>query len=168
MAADAYNIKALETKIVALVERARQQVIEAHQRAGQVASGRTRDSFVVEDYSDSNGLKVCLWGRQFTQGLETGRAGGRVPQGFYGIIRQWAIDKGLRFGTDRERNTFAYFVSRKIAREGTSLYRSGGRNDIYTPAFNELIEKIDNELSDFFGGMASAMFEGVMESIPTN
>lgn len=92
------------------------------------ASGQTIASMHV-DVNDSN---VVLFGRKAFGTLETGRRPGNVPKGFYGIIKQWAIDKGLSFKSDRERNTFAYFVSRKIAAEGTSLYRAGGDANIYS------------------------------------
>ena len=49
--------------------------------------------------------------------------GGKVRAGFYGMIKQGTRDKGLQCGTESERGTFAYFVARKIAREGTQRHR---------------------------------------------
>lgn len=130
------------------IEEARLRIIENHRAAGQRASGRTERSLrtEVEEHSDGD-ITITLWGRNFFQGLETGRRGGRVPHGFYYIIRQWAVDKGLHFSNDKERNTFSYFVARKIAREGTQLNRKGGRNDIYSNEFKQLVNEINEGLS---------------------
>lgn len=51
--------------------------------------------------------------------LEVGRPGGKVPSGFYYIIKQWTRDKGLSFGSETDRQRFSYFTARKIAKEGT-------------------------------------------------
>lgn len=62
--------------------------------------------------------------------LEVGREGGKVPRGFYYIIREWSRDKGLQFSSEAERGTFAYFVARKIARTGT--HRHVQPEDVYS------------------------------------
>lgn len=116
------------------LEALKKRIIANHERAGQVASGRTRASLRVE-VSDEGGV---LWGRSPFGTLETGRRAGKVPKGFYQIILQWVKDKGIQVDNPK---TFAYFVSRKIANEGTALFRSGGRADIYS---NEIPKTIDN------------------------
>ena len=87
------------------------------------ASGRTMGSLAV--VSDGAGVRLGLFGntRAPLGTLEIGRAGGKVPAGFYQIIKQWTREKGLQFGTESERGTFAYFVARKIARDGTQRHR---------------------------------------------
>lgn len=42
----------------------------------------------------------------------------------YHIMQEWSEKKGLTFANIRERNTFAYFASRKILREGTQRYKT--------------------------------------------
>lgn len=42
----------------------------------------------------------------------------------YHIMQEWSEQKGLTFANIRERNTFAYFTSRKILREGTQRYKT--------------------------------------------
>ena len=74
--------------------------------------------------------------------LEFGRKSGKVPRGFYYIIKEWTREKGLNFASESERGTFAYFVARKIAREGTK--RNMTNADVYsTPVMNakDRIEK---------------------------
>ena len=98
------------------LEALRKRIIANHEAAGQVASGRTKGSLKVE-MSEDGGV---LWGRQAFAVLETGRGPGKVPKGFYKIIRQWVEDKGIQV---KKPDSFAYLVARKIAKEGTELYR---------------------------------------------
>ena len=117
----------------------RQRIIDNHLRAGQKASGRTIQSLRVEATEDEG----ILFGRKAFGTLETGRRGGRVPAGFYHIILQWVKDKGIQVEKPK---TFAYFVARKIAREGTSIYRRGGREDIYSSEIPKTVESIGKRI----------------------
>ena len=54
--------------------------------------------------------------------LEVGRPGGKVPSGFYYLIKQWTRDKGLTFGSESDRQRFSYFTAQKIARQGTKRH----------------------------------------------
>lgn len=91
--------------------------------------------------------------------LEVGRKGGKVPRGFFYIIREWSREKGLNFANESERNTFAGIVAHKIASEGTKRYMFPA--DVYsTPVekAKERIEKIANEnvrktIRDAIGGI---------------
>lgn len=121
----------------------RQRIIANHEAAGQVASGRTRDSLKVE----MTGEGGILWGRQAFGTLETGRKPGRVPKGFYGIILQWMKDKGIQVDKPK---SFAYLVARKIANEGTKLYRSGQKEDIYSTEVEKTIQEISNRVLGVF------------------
>lgn len=122
--------------------------IRANMEAKRInASGRTSASLRVDEYP----LGVRLVGgsdRTHTippgiyasdtapiPTLEVGRAGGKVPQGFYYIIREWTKEKGLSFANENERNTFAYFLARKIAREGTQ------RNIMPADVYSTPVEK---------------------------
>ena len=128
----------------------RQKIIDNHLRAGQKASGRTISSLHVE-VDESEGT---LFGRKAFGTLETGRRGGKVPKGFYHIILQWMKDK--RINVEKPK-TFAYFVARKIAREGTKLYRQGGRDDIYSNEIPKTEESILNRIT----GLLSAEVEHI-------
>lgn len=121
----------LNEELTALKERIAANIMSA----GQNASGRTIASMRV-DVDDKEGT---LYGRRAFEVLEAGRKPGKVPKGFYAIIKQWAIDKRIRV---RNLNSFAYLTARKIAREGTLLYREGGRNDIYTPEIRKCIDNV--------------------------
>lgn len=126
------------------LEALKQRIIENHRSAGQVASGRTIASLKVEITEDGG----VLWGRSPFGTLETGRKPGKVPAGFWKIIRQWMDDKGIQV---EKPDSFAYLVARKIAREGTQLFRNGGRSDIYSPEVKDTVERVSDGIGILFG-----------------
>lgn len=126
------------------LEALKQRIIENHRNAGQVASGRTIASLKVEITEDGG----VLWGRSAFGTLETGRKGGKVPAGFWKIIRQWMDDKGIQV---EKPDSFAYLVARKIAREGTQLFRNGGRSNIYSPEVKDTVERVSDGIGILFG-----------------
>lgn len=144
-----HHITALGKMVLERLQTARTNIIAAHKGAGQMASGRTAASIQPEVKVGSESIEAVLWGRRFFQGLETGRKGGKVPRGFYYMLKQWSIDKGIQFAKESERSTFAYFLARKIAAEGTALYRKGGRSDIYTPEIRSVMSDLDEMVSWF-------------------
>lgn len=136
--------------------------IRANMEAKRInASGRTSASLRVDEYP----LGVRLVGgsdRTHTippgiyasdtapiPTLEVGRAGGKVPQGFYYIIREWSKEKGLSFANESERNTFAYFVARKIAREGTR------RNVMPADVYSTPVERAKRTIADIVRSRAN-------------
>lgn len=113
----------LRQQLIAILAAARDDIRANMAGKGINASGRT--SAAIDVRQDKRGIRLSMQGEKVApwQTLEVGRAGGKVPQGFYSIIIQWTRDKGLQFSTEQERGTFAYFVARKIAREGTQRNR---------------------------------------------
>lgn len=138
----------LRDKVMELVsselEALKQRIIENHKEAKQVASGRTIASMKVEVTEDGG----VLWGRSPFGTLETGRKPGKVPAGFWKIIRQWMDDKGIQV---QKPDSFAYLVARKIANEGTQLFRNGGRDDIYSPEVKDTVERVSQGIGILFG-----------------
>ena len=137
-----------EHRVIVLEELAklRAAIISNHLAAGQKASGKTIESLKIEQDGD----KVILYGRQAFGTLETGRKPGNGPGNFREILYQWSIDKGISFEKDYQRKSFAYLLAKKIEREGTKLYREGGRNDIYSQLIPETIEAIANRIGILF------------------
>lgn len=172
----------LETDIVRILNETKEQIRENMQARGVNASGRTSASIRVEPYEGGIRLVGGLDARHDIDDspsiygsdtapmptLETGRTGGAVPKGFYYIIRQWSREKGLQFANEQERSTFAYFVARKIAREGTK--RAHNNLDIYsTPAqvakerINELLQaSLSNTIRAAIGGEKITTLKGVL------
>ena len=143
----------LDTDIIRILTQARDEIRAAMEAKNINASGRTSASIHVDAYDGGYRL---VGGNDATHPvddypkilgtldaydtapiptLEVGRAGGSVPKGFYYLIRQWSREKGLQFSSESERGTFAYFVARKIARQGT--LRAEKNVDVYsTPVEN--------------------------------
>ena len=130
--------------IEAILERCKADIATNMETQGVNASGRTAGSLAV--VSDGAGVRLGLFGNSHAPlgTLEVGRAGGKVPTGFYQIIKQWTRDKGLQFGTESERGTFSYFVARKIAREGTQRHRLP--IDVYSTPAKEARNAIESVL----------------------
>ena len=152
----------IRQNIVAILERCKADIETNMQTQDVNASGRTVGSLAV--VYDNDGLRLGLFGNAHAPlgTLEVGRAGGRVPAGFYQIIKQWTRDKGLQFVTESERGTFAYFVARKIAREGTQRHRLP--LDVYsTPA-----KAARNEIESVLRNMMQAFVKTSVQSTKTH
>lgn len=125
------------------LEQLKSDIIRRHEEAGQVASGRTRAAFEVR-VSDYNGQ---LLGNSYVRVLERGRRGGKVPYDFKDILLRWAAAKGIYFANNTEARRWAWFVTQKIRREGTALYRSGQTVDIFTTPIADFTERLSKQLA---------------------
>lgn len=152
--------KVLTEELSRLAER----IKENHRNAGQMASGRTLRSITYEVTED----RGTLFGRFPFGTLETGRKEGKTPMFFSAIIRQWIIDKGIPVQPipykrkpsetwqpkyspeERGLMSMAGAIAYKIRTEGTSLYRQGGRADIYSNEIPEAIKRIEERIAKVF------------------
>lgn len=143
----------------------RDRIINNHIASGQRASGRTIESMTIETTATSG----VLFARRAVGTLETGRKGGVVPKGFNEIIRLWIMDKGIHAApipyvreasskwqpkyTPEERGymSLAGAIAHKIASEGTSLYRQGGRKDIYSNEIMKTLKSLSDRLVGVVG-----------------
>lgn len=134
------------------------QVRANHENAGQVASGKLRDSIAafVEDMGDRVSGHVdalsyieameqgnAPWEPIPTKQAKDGHTYDYVPKWFADAIGRWMADKGIQ--ETKERNRYA--VAWKIIHEGTLLYRQGGRSDIYSEITKTVAEEIADELA---------------------
>lgn len=134
------------------------QVRANHENAGQVASGKLRDSIqsLVEDMGDRISGHVdalsyieameqgnAPWEPIPTKQAKDGHTYDYVPKWFADAIGRWMDDKGIQ--ETKERNRYA--VAWKIIHEGTLLYRQGGRSDIYSEITKAVAEEIADELA---------------------
>ena len=112
------------------------------------ATYKTYASMQMYEEINGNDLEFGIQSERapLIEGMETGRRGGKVPNGFYYIILQWSMDKGISFPTERDRRTFAYFVSKKIAEEGTVQYRQGINPNIYSNVYGLYNKKIQEQV----------------------
>jgi hypothetical protein len=128
---------------------------EYHEQAGQVATGTTLSEFMTEQEETDTGLKQTIFGSDYVYFLEHGRGPGGFPP--VDMIRQWAEAKGLFRGVEKQyqRNSIAYLIGRKIAQEGSFLYRnkqtfSGFESPIGSVFNDERMEKLKEELGAAF------------------
>lgn len=138
----------IEEMMREVFEQMHRDIIARHEQAGQVASGRTRDSLRSEIVPGMSSVTATLYGRKYFAALETGskpwaKQYQHPPKPFVKTIAEWMKDKGIT-------GVSAYLVARKIMQEGSSLYRSGGRDDIFTPAMQDAERKIDEQISALF------------------
>lgn len=140
------------------LEELRCKIVVNHLRAGQKASGRTASSLRVEVSEDGG----TLYGRTAFDVLETGRKGGKVPRRFTEIIRAWMNAKGIKgepipYKTNRPHKytpqqrgdmRLSWFISEKIRKQGTRLFRKGGRVDIYSNEVPGAVERIGQRFLD--------------------
>ena len=128
---------------------------------GTTASGRTAKSMRIQETE----FGVVVFSRRYFKGVEIGRGPGRVPTGFNEIIKQWIIDKGIavtQLPYKRQASTnwqpkysvpersliiAASAIASNIKSNGTGLYKSGGRSDIYSEEIENTVSKIKTRLA---------------------
>jgi len=121
------------------LEALRGRIAENMASADKVVTGRTRDSMQVS----VQGLAGVLTGRQAFATLETGsrpwsRKPKSTPKWFADLIGEWIDNRGL------DLNKWA--VAHTIIHQGSALYRSGGRADIYSPEIQKAIDRIGDRI----------------------
>ena len=113
---------------------------------GTNASGKTSASL---KYVVGNG-ELTIFGRPYFRSVEEGRGPGGIPYRFTDILYEWAQAKGIlsNFGdTEAKQRSALYMVGQFIKRNGTSLFRKGGRDDIYSSVINDEMPKLNEMLT---------------------
>ena len=123
-----------------------QDIVLRHEQAGQVASGKTRASFLVTADLTSGQLT----GNSYVGVLERGRKPGGVPKDFIDIIQRWAQAKGISFSDEKQFNRWANAVKWKIIREGTKLYRSGQNQDIFETPIAQFSQRLPARIANYY------------------
>ena len=146
------------------LDELRQRIIANMTNAGQMVSGRTAQSLQVEKPADN---EVRLVARPFFSALETGsqpwsgRTGNHITaQEFRTVIRVWAERKGI-VPADMTPESFAFVVARKIMRQGSRLYRNGGRNDIFTPE----VEQAEKDIKQIVANSLTSEINTIIQAI---
>jgi len=121
-------------------------IIIRHEQSGQVATGKTKASFEV----NSNSSTGQLLGAGYVGVLQQGRKPGGVPKEFIDILQKWANSKGISFSSEKQFNLWANSVKWKIIREGTKLYRSGQRYDIFDTPIENFNTRISLRLANYY------------------
>lgn len=125
------------------LEALRERITQNMSGADLIVTGKTRDSMVASVQGNAG----VLTGRQAFATLEKGsrpwsKRPKRVPKFFADLIGEWIDARGL------DLNQWA--VARTIIDKGSSLYRKGGRNDIYSPELQKTIDTIGQRVVDHY------------------
>ena len=131
----------ISDQIAQILETCKSKIQANMQSRNINASGRTSASLKVETYA--GGVRLVSTGERIApfETVQFGRPEGRVPRGFYYILKEWSREKGLTFSKESERSTFAYFLSKKIARVGTDRHTMPDEQ-VYTPPVTEAVKAI--------------------------
>lgn len=122
----------LTQAITQRLNRLKEDIRAAMETKSINASHRTEKALSVVRYD--GGVKLVLGAGNVAplETLETGYAAGvqKDSPTFRAVLVQWSRDKGILFANEKERTRFAYFLSKRIAREGT--LRSQSPEDVYS------------------------------------
>lgn len=157
MAAEFYLDRNAAREIVrSELEQLQQRIASNIRSTGTQASGRTAASMRVEATEEEG----TLFGNAPFGVLETGRAGGKIPYDFRGILLEWMRAKGVHGRpipyvrvpsarwqpkyTPQERGdlSMAGAIAFRISQSGSRLFRVGGRADIYSNEIPKTLESV--------------------------
>lgn len=146
--------KEITDPVVARLEQLRDEIAQSISSHGLTASGRTAQSMYVV----ATDFEVSLYGRNFFAALETGSSHWSGVTGvrctfyeFKGIIRNWAMAKGLNFGQHKEHERTLGAITATIIRKGTRQKRSGQRIDVYTTLVNKAVADCSDMVAEQVG-----------------
>ena len=152
------------------LQRLKERIVANHIAAGQRASGRTIESLKIVVTDSPDGASGELDGRAYFAGLETGsrpwskihtrtRKDGTdypsAPKWFIDVVEDWAETKGINLDSP-------WGVATKIMTSGSSLFRDGGRDDIFS---NEIPTAVDNITSRLSGLFDVKLTESILRTI---
>jgi hypothetical protein len=146
--------------IAQILLQAREQIRANMAAKGINASGRTSASLQVVQ----RGSKIALIkaeGQNAPFGtLQYGRAGGRVPRGFFYIIQQWTRDKGFNFENEKHRNAFTAYVVNKVKTKGTNRHETPN-TQVYSEPIKKAVDGVRKEARKYIlGNIKAALASG--------
>ena len=149
-----------EKEIIAFIEAEYEnlrQSIESNIRAHRMNStGKTIRSMQILKEEGTNKSEISLIGRENFGNLETGTPPGAQEPGFERDILEWIMAK-FPIQTEQAGLSFAVYVSRMIKSEGSLMYRSGDRADIFSTARADSFIKIN----DYIDGRIQMFLETI-------
>ena len=118
------------------LESLKQRFIANMYVADAVATGKTIKSMHVT-MAEGDKIEGTLYGRKFFSALETGRrpTPPNTPPSkptLYEAILEWCKAKGIMGKDEKGTQGIAWAITTTIHKRGTSLFRQGGRGNIYS------------------------------------
>lgn len=123
----------------------KEDIISLYDSRGRRASGDFADEMEVE----VDGLTVRLLGAAHTEYTVEGRGPGKFPP--IDKIEEWIEEKGVAATIEGEItvSSLAFLIARKIAKEGTEVWKDGGDDLISSVITPQRIENIINKVTVF-------------------
>lgn len=113
-------------------------------RTGTTATNETQHSLRIEIKQEGTKYKMQMLGRPFFMSVETGRRPTpekKPSRQMIDRLKSWCDARGID-------ESAAWAIATKINKQGTELWRKGGRNDRVTPAINEFQSDVSTHLLD--------------------
>lgn len=133
-------IEIVNTNIIELINNIRINMAQT----GTNATNRTSQSLRGEANQEGTKVRAKLFGRPFFNTISTGRkpTPGRKPsREFIENLKPWAEARGIDEGA-------VWAIAMKINKEGTDLWKAGGRTDIVQPAVDKFIYDVSSQWLD--------------------
>lgn len=112
--------------------------------SGQNATNQTSQSLRIQITQEGSKYKMQLFGRPFFMTVQTGRrpTPDKKPSAeMIDNLKKWINARGID-------ESAVWAIATKINQRGTELWRSGGRDDITTPAIDEFVNNVGQNLLD--------------------
>jgi hypothetical protein len=108
--------------------------------SGTTATGESKKSLRYEIKEEGSKIVLTVFGKPYFAVVETGRKpGGGVSRAMIQNLTKWVAVRGLEEG-------MVWGIAKKIDKEGTKLFKSGGRKDIYTNEKQGFTDKVFDEV----------------------
>lgn len=118
---------------------------------GTNASSQTSDSLEYQVNEQGEKIILTILGRPYFASVETGRGPRKSTESanLSNTILQWMEIREIGSDLDeKKRINLSKFITLKINREGTDLFKKGGRTDIFTQPFNSAVDEVNKSVVD--------------------
>lgn len=135
------------------LEQLQEDIIQRHEQAGQVATGKTIASYSHYLTGDFSG---ALEGAPYVGVLERGRGpaksgSGDAKEDFIEGLKEWILARGLDYGGDIEGlERLAKFFRWWLNQFGNKMYRNNETEDIFSTPIEEFNNRLSNRISIYF------------------
>jgi hypothetical protein len=128
-------------------------LIPKHKSLGMEASGEWINSL------ESKGNTIR--GRKYTEQLVYGRKSGQAPP--IAPLENWV---NAKFGiSGKQATSFAFAISKKIAKEGTSWFKKGGSDLLEVLETKEVIDYINKQIARYFQSEITLQIQRELQTI---